>query len=236
MLWCPIQLRKSYIMKFTHINPYDIKPLDSTTQADGQRYYLTPEGKKYPSVTTVAGIFAKDGIIKWRKRVGEEEANKISTQASTRGTAVHKVCEDYINNVEDYTKNHMPSNIQSFNDLKPLIDSNINNVVMQECQMYSDYLRVAGTVDCIAEYDGTLSVIDFKTSRKPKKKEWIDSYFMQTAAYAVMFEEMTKTPINQLVIMITVDGSEPQVFTERRDSWIWKFVDARSDCERRYNA
>ena len=72
MIWCPIQLRKSYIMKFTHINPYDIKPLDSTTQADGQRYYLTPQGKKYPSVTTVAGIFAKDGIIKWRKRVGEE--------------------------------------------------------------------------------------------------------------------------------------------------------------------
>jgi ATP-dependent exoDNAse (exonuclease V) beta subunit len=130
----------------------------------------------------------------------------------------------------------MPSNIQSFNDLKPLIDSSINNVIMQECQMYSDYLRVAGTVDCIAEYDGTLSIIDFKTSRKPKKKEWIESYFMQTAAYAVMFEEMTKKPIKQLVIMITVDGSEPQVFIENRDDWIWNFVDARSEFERRYNA
>jgi genome maintenance exonuclease 1 len=102
--------------------------------------------------------------------------------------------------------------------------------------MYSDYLRVAGTVDCIAEYDGTLSIIDFKTSRKPKKKEWIESYFMQTAAYAVMFEEMTKKPIKQLVIMITVDGSEPQVFIENRDDWIWNFVDARSEFERRYNA
>ena len=222
-------------MKFNHDNPYDIQPLKST-EVDGQRYYLTPEGKKYPSVTTVAGIFAKDGIRKWREQVGEEEANKISTQASTRGTKVHKICEDYINNVEDYLSGHMPSNIQSFNDIKPLIDANIDNVIMQECQMYSDYLRVAGTVDCIAEYDGTLSIIDFKTSRKPKKKEWIESYFMQTAAYAVMFEEMTKKPIKQLVIMITVDGSEPQVFIENRDDWIWNFVDARSEFERRYNA
>ena len=128
----------------------------------------------------------------------------------------------------------MPGNIQSFNDIKPIIDSSINNVVMQECPLYSDYLEVAGTVDCIAEWNGKLSIIDFKTSRKPKKKEWIDNYFMQTAAYAVMFEERTKRPVEQLVILITVDGEDPQIFTENRDSWIWKFIDARSEYRRRH--
>tara|TARA_R110000851_G_scaffold137589_1_gene273581 strand:- start:167 stop:835 length:669 start_codon:yes stop_codon:yes gene_type:complete len=222
-------------MKFTHINPYEITKLKRET-VDGKRYYLTPEGKKYPSVTTVSSIFAKEGIIKWRKRVGEEQATKITTQASTRGTAVHKICEDYINNDDSYLNKQMPGNIQSFNDIKPIIDSSINNVVMQECPLYSDFLEVAGTVDCIAEWNGKLSIIDFKTSRKPKKKEWIDNYFMQTAAYAVMFEERTKQPVEQLVILITVDGEDPQIFIEKRDNWIWKFVDARSEYRRRHES
>ena len=220
-------------MIFTHINPYEITKLKRVTE-NGKRYYLTPEGKKYPSVTTVSSIFAKEGIIKWRKRVGEEEATKITTQAATRGTAVHKICEDYINNDPDYLKKQMPANIQSFNDIKPVIDECINNVVMQECPLYSDYLEVAGTVDCIAEWNGKLSIIDFKTARKPKKKEWIENYFMQTAAYAVMFEERTKQPVSQLVILVAVDGEEPQIFIEDRDSWIWKFVDARSEYRRKY--
>ena len=219
-------------MKFIHENPYEIAKLEGVTK-DGKRYYVTPEGNKYPSVTTVAGIFAKDGILKWRKRVGEETANKITNQASVRGTAVHKICEDYINNDTDYLKGQMPSNIQSFNSIKPIIDDKIDNVIMQECPLYSDYLKVAGTVDCIAEWDNKLSIIDFKTSRKVKKREWIDNYFMQTAAYAVMFEERTKRPINQIVILITVDNEEPQIFIEKRDNWIWKFVDARSEFERR---
>ena len=222
-------------MIFTHTNPYEITKLKRVTE-NGKRYYLTPEGKKYPSVTTVSSIFAKEGIIKWRKRVGEEEATKITTQAATRGTAVHKICEDYINNDPDYLKKQMPANIQSFNDIKPVIDECINNVVMQECPLYSDYLEVAGTVDCIAEWNGKLSIIDFKTARKPKKKEWIENYFMQTAAYAVMFEERTKQPVSQLVILVAVDGEEPQVFIEDRDNWIWKFVDARSEYRRKHES
>ena len=222
-------------MIFTHANPYEITKLKRVTE-NGKRYYLTPEGKKYPSVTTVSSIFAKEGIIKWRKRVGEEEATKITTQAATRGTAVHKICEDYINNDSDYLKKQMPANIQSFNDIKPVIDECINNVVMQECPLYSDYLEVAGTVDCIAEWNGKLSIIDFKTARKPKKKEWIENYFMQTAAYAVMFEERTKQPVKQLVILVAVDGEEPQVFIEDRDNWIWKFVDARSEYKRKHGS
>ena len=220
-------------MKFNHYNPYKIPHLTRVTE-NGKRYYLTPERKMYPSVTTVAGIFAKQGIVEWRKRVGEETANKISVQASVRGTAVHKICEDYINNVEDYTHKHMPANIESFNSIKPIIDKNIDNVIMQECPLYSDYLKVAGTVDCIAEWNKKLAIIDFKTSRKPKKLEWIDSYFMQTSAYAVMFEEVTGRPINKLVVLITVDNSEPQIFIQKRDDWIWRFKDARKEFADRY--
>lgn len=219
-------------MMFTHTTPYEITKLKRVEEG-GKRYYMTPSGNKYPSVTTVSGIFAKEGIVQWRKLVGEEQATKITTQASVRGTAVHKLCEDYINNEPDFLEGHMPANVASFNHIKDIIDRNINNVVMQECPLYSDYLRVAGTVDCIAEWNGKLSIIDFKTSRKIKKKEWIENYFMQEAAYAVMFEERTGKSVSQLVTLISVDNEEPQVFIEHRDQWIWKFIDARSEFERR---
>ena len=221
-------------MKFNHNNPYDIEKLKRVTE-NGKRYYLTSDGKKYPSVTTVSSIFAVEGIKKWRASVGEEEATKITTQASVRGTAVHKICEDYINNDSNYLTDQMPVNIQAFNNIKPIIDESINNVVMQECPLYSHYLKVAGTVDCIAEWNGKLSIIDFKTARKPKKLEYIENYFMQTAAYAVMFEERTKVPINQLVILIAVDDNAPQVFIEKRDKWIWKFIFAREEYRKKYS-
>jgi len=201
---------------------------------EGKRYYVTPDGKKYPSVTTVASFSTAKQIKQWRERVGQEKATRISTQASVRGTAVHKLCEDYINNVEDYTKGHMPANIESFNTLKPVLNEKIDNVVMQEAPLYSHYLKVGGQVDCIAEWDGKLSIIDFKTSRKIKKKEWIGNYFMQCSAYAVMYEELTKVPIQQIVIVIAVDNESPQIFIEKRDDHIWKFVDIRKEYERVY--
>lgn len=213
-------------MRFNHVKPPELKELDTET-INGKRYYVTPEGKKYPSVTTVSGFSTAKKIKEWRKRVGEEKANKISTQAATRGTAVHKLCEDYINNDVDYKEKHMPVNIQAFNSIKPIIDKHIDNVVMQECPLFSDYLEVGGRVDCIAEWDGKLSVIDFKTSRKTKKKEWIHNYFMQESAYCVMFEERTGLPIKQIVTIITVDNEEPQVFIEDRDNYIWDFIDIR---------
>lgn len=211
---------------FTHITPPNLKELETVTK-DGKRFYVTPEGKHYPSVTTVSG-FSKAQVIKeWRQRVGEEQANKISTQASVRGTAVHKLCEDYLNNVDDYQKGHMPINIAAFTPLKHLLDNHVNNIVMQEVPLYSNYLEVGGRVDCIAEWDGKLSVIDFKTAKKLKKKEWIDNYFMQASAYCVMYEELTGQPINQIVIAITVDDENPQVFIEKRDDHIWNFVNLR---------
>ena len=218
---------------FNHVTPPDITELETET-VNGKRFYLTPDGRKYPSVTTVSSFHSAKDIQKWRKRVGEETANKITTQAATRGTAVHKLCEDYINNVEDYTKGHMPINVHAFNCLKPLLDNHIDNVVMQECPLYSNYLEVGGRVDCIADWDGKLSVIDFKTSRKAKKKEWIGGYFMQESAYCVMFEERTKIPIKQIVTVVYVDDDEPQVFIEDRDNYIWEFIELRSQFRNYY--
>ncbi len=184
----------------------------------GGRKYTTPKGKAYPSITTVLSIKSKAGIEAWKKRVGEEEANKISYRASQRGTAVHEMCEKYINN-ENHTLGFMPNIIGDFNQIKNILDTRIGKVYGQELPLYSDYLGVAGRVDCIAEFDGKLSVIDFKTSRKTKKKEWIEGYFQQETFYAIAWEERTKMPITQLVTIISVDNDQPQVFVEHRDNW-----------------
>jgi genome maintenance exonuclease 1 len=196
------------------------------TAPDGSRKYFTESGAAYPSVTTVLGYQTRDSIMQWRKRVGEEEANKISRQASTRGTKIHLLCENYIDNEEvDISKLSM-LDLAMWNSFKPVL-SRIDNIHAQEIALYSDHLRLAGRVDCIAEFDGKLSIIDFKTSRKPKKKEWIDNYFAQAAAYSIMYEERTGTPINRSVILIAVEDEEPQIFIERRDNYVHHLLHAR---------
>ena len=193
--------------------------MESVT-TDSGRKYKTPEGLNYPSITTVLSILSRDSIAKWRKRVGEAEANKISTRASGRGTRVHEIIEKYINNQEDYRNGYTPDIIQSFIDIRHILDNRIGTVYAMEAPLYSDHLGVAGRVDCVAEFDGKLSIIDFKTSMKPKRIEWIKNYFMQESAYAIMWEERTGMPIVQLVTIISVDNSEPQVFIEHRDNWV----------------
>jgi len=212
---------------FTHVDHGIVLPKLTRKSTEAGRRYFTPDGNAYPSITTVLGILSKQGILDWRKRVGEVEANRISTQASTRGTAVHKLAEDYIDNDEQWAKDAMPSNIASFNDLKNIIDKRLNNIWMQETFLYSDRLKCAGQVDCIAEFDGQLSIVDFKTSRKPKKEEWITSYFIQASFYAAAFYERTGIPIKQGVILITVDGSEPQVFKVNTYDYLEHFLKVR---------
>lgn len=197
---------------FHHIDHGIVLPECTRETTPQGRKYFTPEGNTYPSVTTVLGIQDKSGLEAWKKRVGEEEAKKISTQAAVRGTAVHKLAEDYLDNREDWKENHMPSNIFSFQQIKPILDKHIDNIWVQEKYIYSDKIEMAGQVDCIAEFDGKLSIIDFKTSRKPKKKEWIRGYEMQVSFYAAAFYERTGIPIKNYSIIITVDGSEPQIF------------------------
>lgn len=208
-------------MTFTHID-FQLEEMDTET-IDGKRYYVTPKGK-LPSITTVLSILSRDAIKKWRERVGEAEANKISTKASRRGTNVHAMCEDFLNNDLD-AKKYLPNDRETFNSLRPVLEEHINNIYAQEVPLWSEYLGVAGRVDCIAEWDGKIAVIDFKTSRKPKKKEYISNYFQQCSAYAVMWEERTGIPINKIVVVIAVDGEEPQVFEERRDNYIYECVE-----------
>ena len=218
--------------KFEHLNidlGYEDLSADTT---DSGRVYTTPDGK-YPSITTVLSILSEDGIRAWRKRVGEEEANKISRVAATRGTNVHAIIEKYLNNEEDYADGYLPNIIGNFKDVQPILDSKIGSIYAQEVPLYSNHLRVAGRVDCVGEFDGTLSIIDFKTSRKLKKKEWIDGYFIQAAAYAIMYEERTGTPITQLVILIAVDNESPQIFIEHRDNWTKKLLETIKEYETR---
>jgi hypothetical protein len=199
------------------------------------RFYVTPDGIELPSMTTVLKIVSEQSIMEWRKRVGEEEANRVSTKASRRGTAVHYMCEDYINNSKEVFKGKNPVDVETFMSIKPAIDENIDNVYIQEAPLYSRFLQIAGRVDCIADWNDKLSIIDFKTSKKPKKKEWIESYFMQTAGYAIMFEELTGIPITQLVVLIAVDDNDPQVFIEHRDNYADKLIDVRSQFRNKYN-
>lgn len=204
---------------FKHIKESPLKYDDLTTIEGEKRLYNTPDGNRYPSITTILSILSRDSIEKWKKKVGEEEAKKVSYRASQRGTAVHEICEKYIDNEPDYKKGYMPNVIGDFLRIKPILDERIGLVYAQEVPLYSDYLQVAGRVDCIAEFDGVLSVIDFKTSKKPKRREWIRSYFQQEAFYAIAWEEQTKIPIGQLVTIISCDNGQPQVFIEKRDDW-----------------
>lgn len=205
---------------FTHQTiPFDDL---KTVTIDGKRFYQTPEGNTYPSVTSVTGLYNKKEILEWRKRVGEAEANRISTKASSRGTRVHKLCEDYLNN-ELNTDRYMPDSVGMFKSIQPIIDQYVDNIYAIEAPLYSDHLKVAGRVDCIAEFDGKLAIIDFKTSSRQKSEDKIQNYFMQCAAYAVMFEERTGIPVPRIAIVIAVDSDHPQVFVKKRNDYIGMF-------------
>lgn len=208
-------------MTFIHIPlPNEVPKLKQINE-NGTRYYESPKGGKYPSVTTVLSAYNKKEILEWRRRVGEETANKISRAASTRGTAFHKVCENYLNN--EPVNLRTPIEVERLNVFKPFLHR-INNIYAQEIRMFSDHLRMAGTVDCIAEFDGKLSVIDFKTASKPKEKEHIQNYFMQCTAYSIMFEELFKITVPRTVVLIAVDEHSPQLFLEKRDTHVEKLI------------
>lgn len=204
--------------------------LDSVTKTKG-RHYVDPDGNKYPSITTVLSILSREAIQKWRERVGEEEANRISRVASSRGTKIHNIIEKYIANDPEYLQGEMPHNIQTFKDIQPIVDQNLSKIYSIEAPLYSKHLGVAGRVDCVGVWNGQDSIIDWKTSRKEKKKEWISSYFMQAAAYAIMWEERTGRPIKQLVVAIAGDMG-PQVFIEDRDNWTEKLINTISEYKR----
>ena len=169
---------------FKHI-PVEIPPIKAKN-VDGKRLYETPEGNKYPSITTVLSTRKKEGLFEWRKRVGDDVANYVARKAATRGTKVHHMCEDYLNNnfdEEKHKKDFLPYCL--FNQLKNGVLHNVGNIYAQEAGLYSDKYKVAGRADCIAFYNGTPSVIDFKTSTKERNDDWNENYYIQGAAYAL---------------------------------------------------
>ena len=197
---------------------------------NGTRLYRTPSGKAYPSVTSITGQLAKKAIQAWRERIGKEKAAAITAKASKQGTRVHHLCEDYLSNKEFRKKEF---DLEMWQSIKPELDC-IDNIHGLESKLYSDHLEVAGTVDCVGEYKGKLSIIDFKTSSKFKTKEQIKNYFMQTAAYAVAFEERTKVPVSNLLIIMAVAHEGCVVFEEKRDRWIDEFIDLRETYRENY--
>ena len=195
------------------------------------RVYIAPDGSRYPSVTTVLGILSEDSIREWRQRVGEEEANKVSHRASNRGTAVHSIIEKYLRN-ED-TSDNLPHIKQSLANLRPILDKSIGKIFGLETALYSRHLGMAGRCDCIAEWNGVPSIIDFKTSRRIKKKENIASYFAQASAYAIMFEERTGLAIPNTVIVMDVDDNYPLIFEEHRDNFVELLLSTKKEYDRR---
>lgn len=190
--------------------PVPLTEMKAVTK-EKHRLYEVGEGKWYPSVTTVTGHKKVKDILRWRKRVGEAEANKISGRATARGNKFHSMVECYLNNESVKFDEDSPLASFMFKTAKDTLNR-IDNIHLLESPLYSDKLRIAGRVDCIAEFDGELAVIDFKTSTKPKKEKWIENYFVQETAYAVMYYELCGIEVNKIVTLIAVEDGTVQVF------------------------
>ena len=199
-------------MLFNHVSELD--PIEMVAEmVEGKRMYRTPEGYKFPSVTTVISNNSakKANIARWRKRVGEEKANAKTTRATGRGTKYHSIAEDYFNNNLDLKKyNKYPLPVLMFHHSKDTLDR-INNIYLQEAALYSKHLELAGRVDCIAEFDGVLSIIDFKTAQEPKREQYLYDYFVQETAYACMLQEIYGLTVKQLVTIVACENGETQV-------------------------
>lgn len=207
---------------FVTIPPPTIKPTSVQNGPQG-RFYLTPEGNKYPSITTVLNSIPKEALEKWRLRVGEHEAERISKRARVRGDHLHGILEDYIKG-KPIDKLSYNLNVQNlFSSVKIVLDNNLTEVHLQETPIYSDILKCAGRLDLLGIFDGKLSLIDFKGSSKSKKKEWIENYFIQISFYAFAYQEQTGIPVKQGVVIVACEEDIPQIF--RFDPWkYWKHL------------
>lgn len=206
-------------IKFKH-EKLELQELE-VEQSNNARWYLTPEGNKYPSVSTAIGWHNRGAIAEWRKRVGKAEATKVTTKAAAHGTKVHKICEHYLDNAPDYKKDINPVNLEAFNKIKKVVDPMVKIVYGLEIPLYSDYLQVGGRCDLACKFGNTNTIVDFKTSAKIKKIEWITNYFEQAACYAVMAEERTGVCFPQIAIIIAnSESNQAQLFVQKRDNYV----------------
>lgn len=187
----------------------DIK-LD-TIQEDGKRFYVDGKGGKYPSVTTVTSLLTRDQIKLWRERVGEETANKISSRAARRGTQFHSLVEDYLRKEKEYIEFEDVMQEAQFKGIQPVLDEIIP--IALEAPLYSESLKMAGRVDCVGLFDNVLSIIDFKTSSKFKTEEMAKPWYHQMTAYAIMVEELTGKPIEEVTALVCMEDGNFQLFT-----------------------
>ncbi len=214
---------------FNHV-PVKLPELETKT-IDRKRFYVTPQENYYPSITTVLSIRKKEGLMAWRKKVGDQVANYVARTAAARGTSIHHMCEDYLNNVEndwpDKWKEHKKKFLHYalFKVFRNKVLNNISDIHAQECGLYSDKYKVAGRVDCIAKYNGVLSIIDFKTSTKERSDAWNENYYIQGSAYAEMFTELTGIDISQVVILVVTEDGTVQEFIKDKS----EFLDALKD-------
>jgi len=200
-------------MSFIHCNYLGDLELEKKEQ-NGIRLYNLPNGEWVPSITSITSFYNRQIFVNWRKRVGLEEANRITKKATARGTDFHQVCQDYLENKELNWDDYQPTTKFMFYHIKPELDK-INNIHAIERTLYSEYYGLAGRVDCIAEYDGELAVIDFKTSEKIKPEEWIENYFVQEMFYAAAYFELTNIPIKKLITLMITPSGEVKVFDKR---------------------
>jgi hypothetical protein len=222
-------------MRFKHCNYLGELELIKKEE-NGTRLYQIPNGQWVPSITTVTGFYKRDKILEWRRRVGEEKANQVSRKASARGTDFHQVCQDYLENKELNWNDYKPLTKFMFLHAKEYLDK-INNIHAIERTLYSEYFGVAGRVDCIAEYDGELAVIDFKTSDEIKPEEWIENYFVQEMFYAAAYYELTNIPPVKLITIMVTPNGDVKIFDKRNKDeyikllvrYIKKFVEFNSN-------
>lgn len=205
---------------FNHLERPQLPDLKSKTTPSGVRHYTTPEGEVYPSITTILGHKEKPWLKEWQNMLGVEKAKKETKRCADRGTAIHEMVERYLDNNEKPTAGHDQQHIRGFNQLKPRLN-HINNIRAQEIALWSDELRTAGRVDCIGEYDGVMSIIDFKTSNNNKTDGMIEDYWLQTTAYSLMWYEQTGELIENITILMSVEkGMVPLVFQDTIDKYI----------------
>lgn len=204
---------------------------------NNRRHYIDPlgcilqKGVALPSVTTALGKVGAEGLEYWKKRVGEAEAKRVSGRALKNGNEMHLIIENYLGN-KPTSKFKNEVSLKLFEQMKPEL-LKIKNIRAQEVQLYSLKLGVAGRVDCIAEYDGRLSVIDFKSAGKKKQKSWILKYYLQATAYSEMCTEITKIPINQIVILISAEDGTVTPYIEDPKNYVQKLKDVITDYKMR---
>ena len=200
-------------MTFIHENHLGDLELDKK-ETPGCRLYKLPDGQWVPSITSVPSFYNRQIFIDWRKRVGIEEANRITKKATTRGTDFHEAAQEYLEGRDLVWEDFLPATKFMFHHAKPYLDK-INNIHAIERTLYSEYLGLAGRVDCIAEYEGELAVIDFKTSEKIKPEKWMENYFVQETFYAAAYYELTGIPVKKLITLMVTPGGDVKVFDKR---------------------